>query len=70
MNVTINGTDHELSDGARVEDAIAASGAQLDASRRGVAVAVDGEVVPRAEWGTRELGEGARVEVLTAMQGG
>ena len=37
---------------------------------RGVAVAVDGEVIPRARWSELELIEGARVEVLTAMQGG
>ena len=40
----------------------------LDA--RGVAVAVDGEVVPRAQWQSFALAEHARVEVLTAMQGG
>ncbi len=37
---------------------------------RGVAVAVNGEVVPRAGWTTFTLPEGAHVEVLTAMQGG
>jgi thiamine biosynthesis protein ThiS len=31
---------------------------------------VDGEVVPRAVWDSFALGDGARVEVLTAMQGG
>jgi sulfur carrier protein len=36
----------------------------------GVAIAVDREVVPRAEWETFALADGARVEVLTAMQGG
>ncbi|MGI8844738.1 MAG: sulfur carrier protein ThiS, partial [Thermoleophilaceae bacterium] len=36
----------------------------------GVAVAVDGEVVPRAQWATRELGAGGQVEVLHAVQGG
>jgi sulfur carrier protein len=36
----------------------------------GVAVAVDGEVVPRACWELFALAEDARVEVLTAMQGG
>jgi sulfur carrier protein len=35
-----------------------------------VAVAVVGEVVPRAGWETFALRENARVEVLTAMQGG
>ena len=43
-------------------------GLPLDA--RGVAVAVDGEVVPRAAWQTFALDADARVEVLTAMQGG
>ena len=42
----------------------------LDIDARGVAVAVDGEVVPRAAWESFALSEDARVEVLTAMQGG
>jgi sulfur carrier protein len=37
---------------------------------RGVAVAIDAEVVPRAEWPHHEIPDGARVEVLTAVQGG
>jgi sulfur carrier protein len=42
----------------------------LTPDARGVAVAVAGEVVPRADWGTFAIPDGARVEVLTAMQGG
>lgn len=42
----------------------------LETSARGVAVAVDGEVLPRACWETFALPQDARVEVLTAMQGG
>lgn len=42
----------------------------LDAGARGVAVAVDGEIVPRAGWESYALPEDAHVEVLTAMQGG
>ena len=37
---------------------------------RGVAIAVDAEVVPRGEWDTTELDDGARVEILRAIQGG
>ena len=37
---------------------------------RGLAVAVDAQVVPRGEWERRALREGDRVEVLTAIQGG
>ena len=42
----------------------------LPEDARGVAVAVDGEVVPRAAWPTFKLPADARVEVLAAMQGG
>ena len=42
----------------------------LGVAARGVAVAVDGEVVPRSEWAERRLEEGARVEVVGAIQGG
>jgi sulfur carrier protein len=42
----------------------------LGAGARGVAVAVDGEVVPRSEWDGRRLADGARVEVVGAIQGG
>jgi sulfur carrier protein len=43
---------------------------ELEPDARGIAVAVDGEVVPRAGWSTFAIPDGARVEVLTAMQGG
>ncbi|MEA2356833.1 MAG: sulfur carrier protein [Solirubrobacteraceae bacterium] len=68
MNVVLNGEPRELLHGATLDDAIEASGAPD--GRRGVAVALDGEVVPRGEWGTTTLAEGARVEVLQAVQGG
>jgi len=37
---------------------------------RGLAVAIDGEVVPRSAWSSRRVEDGERVEVLAAMQGG
>ena len=49
---------------------IAALLAAIDAPPRGVAVAVDGAVVPRSGWASHVLDDGARVEVLTAVQGG
>ena len=68
MTVSINGADTELPAGATVQAAVEALA--LPAAGRGVAVAVDAEVVPRAEWPEHELREGARVEVLRAIQGG
>jgi sulfur carrier protein len=66
VQVWINGEQRELGGGARVPDALD----ELGAPATGVAVAVDGEVVPRAAWADTVLAEGARVEVLTAVQGG
>ena len=66
MQVWINGKRGELADDARVPDALTL----LGLPPRGVAVAVDGAVVPRAAWPDTVLTDGARVEVLTAVQGG
>ena len=68
MIVELNGDRVELSDGASVADAVAVAGA--NSGRRGVAVAVDGEVVPRSGWEGRDLRDGQRVEVVEAIQGG
>jgi sulfur carrier protein len=40
------------------------------ADRRGIAAAVNGEVVPRGSWGSRMLAERDRVIVIRATQGG
>jgi sulfur carrier protein len=64
--VTLNGERRELPDGATVAAALEA----VDAPPEGVAVAVDGEVVPRGEWSATPLDEGQQVEVLHAVQGG
>lgn len=66
--IIVNGQSSEVPAGETVAGVLARMG--LAESARGVAVAVDGEVVPRADWDSYALGEHARVEVLTAMQGG
>ena len=66
MVVWVNGERRVLADDATVPDALGA----LSLPRTGVAVAVDGEVVPKARWAATALHDGARVEVLTAVQGG
>ncbi len=68
MRVELNGKGVELPDGATVEEAVEASGAERGAS--GLAVAVDGEVVPRAEWARTSIGDGQAIEVVSAIQGG
>lgn len=68
LAVTINGEVRELPDGATLADAVSAVGAPADG--RGVAAAIDGEVVPRGRWASRPLIPEERVEVLQAVQGG
>jgi sulfur carrier protein len=68
MTVELNGRRTELPEGATVADAVTVAGA--GSNGRGVAVAVDGDVVPRGDWTETELAEGQAVEVVRAVQGG
>jgi sulfur carrier protein len=68
VKVILNGEPRDLPQGATVLDAVGASGAPSEG--QGVAVAVDGEVVPRGAWEAIELANDQRVEVLQAVQGG
>jgi sulfur carrier protein len=68
MTIVVNGETRELPPGTTVRGLLDALDVPGGAS--GVAIAVDAEVVPRTEWETTELDEGARVEVLRAIQGG
>lgn len=67
MNVTINGSSADLVAGTTVA---ALEELQGPGVGRGVAVAINGEVVTRAEWSKRELIEGDRIEILRAIGGG
>ena len=68
MIIVVNGSEREVPADATVAGVVAAL---LDnADGRGVAVAVGGEVVPRGDWIRTRLAEGAKVEVVSAVQGG
>lgn len=66
--ILLNGESADIQPGETLAGVLASLGLTVQA--RGVAVAVDGEVVSRAAWETFALAQDARVEVLTAMQGG
>jgi sulfur carrier protein len=68
MTVFVNGEGRELPPGTTVEALLAAL--DVPGGARGVAVAVDAEVVPRGAWETTTIDDGARIEVLRAIQGG
>lgn len=67
INVQINGRTVRISDASTVAEAVWQSGVE---DPRGVAVALDGEVVPAADWHKIPLSEGRQVEILRAVQGG
>jgi thiazole synthase len=68
MKIELNGVRCELPDNASLADAVREAGAEQET--RGIAVALDGEVVPRGEWASTPLSDGQKVEVLAAIQGG
>ena len=69
MLLTVNGATVEVpaTGAAPLLDVLAAAG--MD-DLRGVAIALDEEVVPRSHWATCQLHQGQRVEVVRASQGG
>jgi sulfur carrier protein len=66
MKISVNGSTVDVAAGWSVGDLVRA---RTDEQRR-VAVARNGEVVPRGEWDVTPLAEGDLVEVLAAVAGG
>ncbi|MER7048192.1 sulfur carrier protein ThiS [Streptomyces jumonjinensis] len=66
MAVSLNGERRELATGTTLDTLVA----EFTATGAGVAAAVNEAVVPRSRWAQTPLGEGDRIEVLTAVQGG
>jgi sulfur carrier protein len=64
--IVVNGRPSQVAAGTTVSAVVAS----LTSAPSGVAVAVNDQVVPRHAWPATRLGDGDRVEVLTAVQGG
>lgn len=65
-SISVNGEPRALAPGTT----LAALVATMTSADKGVAVAVNEDVVPRSTWGLTLLAPADRVEVLTAVQGG
>jgi sulfur carrier protein len=68
VKITVNGEPRQLPAGATVASVVELL--EVTPGARGVAVALDEEIVARASWAHTELHDGARVEVVAAIQGG
>lgn len=66
VSVSVNGEAREIPGGLTLDRLVAT----LSTAPAGLAAAVNEVVVPRTQWPTTPLGDGDRVEVLTAVQGG
>lgn len=66
MRVHVNGAERELGSDATVADLVE----EVTSSTGNVAVAINGDVVRRQQWGETSLAEGDRVEIVAAIQGG
>lgn len=66
MRLTVNGSEQDVAAGVTV----AALLTTLALRRDGVAVALNDDVVPRAEHATRTLNDGDRLEIIVAVAGG
>ncbi|MEV7525994.1 sulfur carrier protein ThiS [Streptomyces sp. NPDC091371] len=66
MTISVNGEPREVAAGTTL-DAVVAT---LTTAPSGVAAALNETVVPRGQWPATALGDGDRIEILTAVQGG
>jgi sulfur carrier protein len=66
--IRVNGESEPLGE-ERTLDALLAE-KTADTAQRGIAVALNGAVVPRAAWGETVLRAGDSIEIVRARQGG
>jgi sulfur carrier protein len=66
--IYVNGTPTDAGCMPTIRDVLLAI--DIDPETAGIAVAVDAEVARRGVWPTRTVPDGARVEIVTATQGG
>jgi sulfur carrier protein len=67
MIITVNGDPAEVPEDTSLEALLLATGHEV---RRGLAIAMNGEVVPRGQWAQQRVSAGDVVELLAASQGG
>ncbi|MDJ1135356.1 sulfur carrier protein ThiS [Streptomyces iconiensis] len=66
VTVSVNGEPRRIDAGLTLDQLVST----LSPAPSGIAAALNEAVVPRGQWPETRLGEGDRIEVLTAVQGG
>ena len=66
MTITLNGSRREIADETTLEQLVA----DFSLPERGVAIAMNSEVIPRSVWAKTPVLPDAQIEVVTASKGG
>lgn len=66
ITVNVNNSAHTFNSQSNLQDLLT----QLDISEKGIAVAVNNQIISRNEWSRRQLAEGENVLIIRATQGG
>ncbi|UJW34795.1 sulfur carrier protein ThiS [Saccharothrix sp. AJ9571] len=66
MRIVVNGDERQFPDGTTVRELLEA----LGIGEKGVAVAVDADVIARRDWAEFVPADGSSLDILTAVQGG
>lgn len=68
MHIYVNGKETAAEDGSSLERLLA--DLKISDQTKGIAVAVNDAVKPRAAWPDATIREGDRIEIIRAVQGG
>lgn len=66
ITVNVNNTAHTFNSSSNLQDLLT----QLDISEKGIAIAVNNQIISKTEWGHHQLAEGGHILIIRATQGG
>lgn len=69
IDIVVNGDESRVENGSTLADLLESVNIDVE-NTRGIAVAVNDEIIRRTDWNKRELNDGDSVELVTARQGG
>jgi len=68
MTIYVNGEQETIEENITLEAFLKTK--RISKEDKGVAVALNDDVIPKSEWSSKQLEEGAQVEIVRAVQGG
>ena len=68
MQLTVNGDVQDVEDNLTIANLLVSM--DLDPEQKGIAVAINAEVIARSAWPDMRLNDGDRMDIIHAVQGG